>query len=341
MFFEAFFGDEVRLFYRLQKKSISQKNTKEDRREFSHITKHGTVIRDGDVIRVLIKTDMSHLLDSHPEVTCLNPGAPKADRVYQKVFYNRGVLREGNRGIYLPDEYDLAIQNHLHGRYVLCLAMNGYSSIKPEQCQTWGVQQGAYEIACRNILKTVWRYLRKQFPDLDIRLLHGSSNMGVDRAIIEAAQELRRPMLGFSCPEYAFYVTDENNFPMYIASSVEEYSDAFVRSGNILIAANGRLQAYRMDIRAVFEHDKVFIPINVLRLISTLGGPPAKSPKGYIEDAVAHFENRVYMVGQRRPNVPGNVIHDPWKAALHELGEVLVDQCRHLLDPEVGLEVTL
>ncbi|GEM_PF-692648 len=309
--------------------------------DLSSITQNGLVTRDGDVVLVLIKKDMSSLLGRDPLVTCLNPEALEPERVYQKEFRQRGVVHSGNRGIYLPNEYDLAIQDHLRGRYVLRLAMNGYSSIKPEQCRAWGIAPGAYEVACRHLLKTVWRYLRGQFPDLDIRFLHGSSDMGVDRAIIEAAKELRRPMLGFSCPEYAFYVPDADDFPMYIAASVAEYSDAFVRSCDVLIAANGRLQAYRMDIHAVFEHDRVFIPINVLRLISTLAYPPPKNANGEIEDAVAHFEQRVYIVGQHRLNIPGDLAHDPWKGALHELGEILVQQCRHLLPPEVGLEVTL
>ncbi len=89
----------------------------------------------------------------------------------------------------------------------------------------------------------------------------------------------------------------------------------------------------------MFEHDKVFIPINVLRLISTLAGPPPKNAAGQIEDAVAHFEQRLHMIGQDRPHVPGTVAHDKWKSALWELGEVLIDVCRHQLDPEIGLEV--
>ncbi len=208
--------------------------------DMSMITEHGLVIRDEErTHRVLVRKDMSHLLGKDPAVTCLNPDAPENERVYQKVFTKRR--------IYLPSEYDLAVTNHLKGRYVLVLAMNGYSSIKPEQCAAWGIKPGAYEHACRNLLKTVWATLRKEFPDLDIRLVHGSSDLGVDRAIIQAATELRRETLGFSCPEYAFYVPDDDDFPMYIAATVAEYSDAFVRSADVLIAANGRLQAYRMN----------------------------------------------------------------------------------------------
>lgn len=301
--------------------------------DLTTVTKHGLVIRDGNRTLILVKKDMSHLLGKDPDVSCLNPDAPKAKRVYQKVF--------NQRKIYLPEEYDLAVSEQLNGRYVLVLAMNGYSSIKPDQCAAWGIREGAYEVACKNLLKAVCRHLQAQFPDIDIRLAHGSSDMGVDRAIIDAANELRRPMLGFSCAEYAFYVKDGTDFPMHIAATVDEYSEGFVRSADVLIAANGRKQAFRMDIRAVFEYDKVLIPVNVIRLISTLGGPPAKSPDGTILDAVAHFEQRMCMIGQRRPTAPGSIAHDPWKSAIHELGEFLVDRCRHVLDPEVGLEVRI
>ncbi|HBP00221.1 MAG: hypothetical protein UU48_C0006G0007 [Candidatus Uhrbacteria bacterium GW2011_GWF2_41_16] len=286
---------------------------------------HGSIrrVEGKTIVEIRGKT---HLLNE-PGVTCLNSDTLEGERIYQKIFLRKK--------IYLPDEYEQAVAENLKGRFVLVLAMNGYSSLRPQQCAAWGVQVGAYEKACEVLLTQVTNWLRQQFPDIDVRFIHGASDIGVDKVIVHTANTLRRTQLGFSCPEYMFYVKDDD-VPVYVAPTVREYSDAFVRSSDILIAANGRLQAYRMDIQAVFDYDKSFIPVNVLRLISTTGGPPAKNAAGQIEDAVAHFEQRVHIIGQRRLNDFGQ---DKWRAAILEINDVMTNICRQILPFDIGLEV--
>lgn len=287
------------------------------------LRQHGRVYRDGDatVVEIMGK---SWLLNE-PGVTCANPTAPEPDRIYRKVF--------AKKKIYLPDEYDRAVAECLSGRDVFVLGMNGYSSIKPEKCREYGIDPGAYEIACEELLEFAIRSLRAAFPDIDVRVIHGASAMGVDLAIQRCARRvLRESELGFSCPEYLFYVQDDS-YPVYVASSVHDYSQSFVRSCNVLIAANGRLQAFRMDIAAVFEHDKYLIPVNVIKLISRTGSPAAKNALGQIEDAVAHYEQRVFQVGKQ---VTEGTAADRWKATGSEVRDVLVNIARHVLPKEIS-----
>ncbi|MEZ4534184.1 MAG: hypothetical protein R3D26_04120 [Cyanobacteriota/Melainabacteria group bacterium] len=91
----------------------------------------------------------------------------------------------------------------------------------------------------------------------------------MDWAIIKAARDLNRPHLGHSCPKFMFYVEDDTD-PVYVAETSR--IRLFVRrSLDILIAANGRMQAFRHDIMAVFEKMKHASFVNVLKSISTNG----------------------------------------------------------------------
>lgn len=309
-------GRRVTLSFRLPKPAFGDA-------EKDLLRQHGRVYRDGDttVVEIMGKA----WLLNEPGVTCVNPAAPEPDRVYRRVF--------AKKKIYLPDEYDRAVAECLSGRDVFVLGMNGYSAIKAEKCREYGIDPGAYEIACEELLEFAIRSLRAAFPDIDVRVIHGASAMGVDLAIQRCARRvLRDSELGFSCPEYLFYVQDDA-YPVYVASSVHDYSQSFVRSCNVLIAANGRLQAFRMDIAAVFEHDKYLIPVNVIKLISRTGSPAAKNALGQIEDAVAHYEQRVFQVGKQ---VTEGTAADRWKATGSEVRDVLVNIARHVLPKEIS-----
>ena len=290
------------------------------------LRKEGRIYREGatTVVEIMGK---AYLL-KEPGVTCVNPEAPEADRIYRKIFTKKK--------IYLPDELEAAISECLPNRYRMVLAMNGYSSIKPAQCAAWGVKVGAYEKACSVLLDYTVNKARSRFRDMALCCVHGASDMGVDKAVMDYCRKERIQQMGFNCPQYMFYVLDDD-IPVYVAATVEEYSRAFVKTADVLIAANGRLQAFRMDIMAVFEYDKVVIPVNVLKLISTTGGPPARNADGTIEDAVAHFLQRVYFVGQHV--FESGLNRDAWANALTELDQILTHIMRHILPPEVGLEV--
>ncbi len=234
------------------------------------------------------------------------------------------------RQIFLPDEYDQA-RKVLAGRDVIVLGMNGYSSLKPAMLTRWGVPECAYEAACSQLLATVIKKMMDCYTGVDIRVVHGASDMGVDKAIITAALHMGRPQLGFNCPKWMFYVPDNDDFPVYVGESSDAYADRFIESLDVLIAANGRLQAFRHDIMAAFEKMKYVIPVNVMGSISTNGGPEAIGVDGHIEDAVTAFESRVFMVSQQLGYIPKQ---DAWKNSIDRACNVVEYICRNMLSPQ-------
>lgn len=286
------------------------------------LAKEGTIERTGSGFTVRVKGKT--YLKGRPGVICENPKAKEAERIYAKTFTRKR--------IYMPDEYDRAVREILSGNDVIVLGMNGYSELNDEQCRGWGVRPGAYEQACIGILKAVYTTLTNAFEGVDIRFADGASafdQKGVDWAIIKAARDLNRPHLGHSCPKFMFYVEDDTD-PVYVAETQADYASSFVDSLDILIAANGRMQAFRHDIMAVFEKMKHVIPVNVLKSISTNGGLPAVDADGRIEDAVETFEQRVHMVAQR-------IVYsssDPYRSLVGHICEEATGIVRPLISPE-------
>jgi len=152
--------------------------------------------------------------------------------------------------------------------------------------------------------------------------------MGVDQAVIEIAGKMNIIQLGHSCPEFMMYVKDDD-IPVYVAEDREAYADSFINSLDILIAANGRYHAFQHDIDAAFKKLKYVLPVNVIRSISTTGGPPAIGPDGKIEDAVTAFEQRVRLVATQM-GINGN---DQWKMLKHHLTGTVVSICRQIISP--------
>ncbi len=210
-----------------------------------------------------------------------------------------------HKPIFFPNQYKQAKETYLVGNDVIVIGMNGYSLLTDQTCREWGVRPGAYEAACERLLRDIISHLWEVFPGVDIRLVHGASNMGIDNVIMRVAGNdgLNITQLGHSCPEFMMYVEDDD-VPVYVAKNKEAYADAFINSLDILIAANGRAHAFVHDIDAAFKKLKYVIPVNILKAISTNGGPPAMDRDGNIEDAVAAFEERVFMVSAQLGQTP-------------------------------------
>jgi hypothetical protein len=283
------------------------------------LSTEGTIEKQADG-SFIVRVQGKPYLSSEAGVVCENPQAKPEDQIHSKVFTRKR--------IFLPNQYKEAVQSVLTGNDVVVLAMNGYSSITPEKLLAWGVRPGAYEAACEGILKSVYQSLTTAYPGIDIRFADGASPLGVDKAVIKTARDLNRPHLGHSCPRFMFYVQDDED-PVYVADSQAAYAEAFIDSLHLLIAANGRKQAFEHDIDAVFKKLKQLITVNVLRAISTTGGPPATDGKGNIEDAVACFEQRVHMMGQRT-----YAAIDTYSGLVGSICERSTDVIRPLLSPE-------
>lgn len=283
------------------------------------VTSEGLVRRQDDgsfIVKVRGATHMRGM----DQVVCENPDAADADQIFSRVFRRKP--------IYLPEEYDRAHAEILRGTDVVVLALNGYSALSPQKCREYGVKPGAYEAACYSIFDGAIDGLLKAYRGIDIRIAHGASGMGVDGVQLKVAKHRNLKQLGHSCPKFMFYVEDDE-VPVYVADSQLAYADRFVDSLDILIAANGREQAFRHDILAVFSKLKHMIPINVLKAISDNGGPPAIGPDNKIEDAVAAYETRIHAAS--RMVVTGG---DPFVDAKAHALEQTRAIARNLISPE-------
>lgn len=233
--------------------------------------------------------------------------------------------------IFLPGEYDLAIASCLSGTNVFVLGMNGYSSLSHDQCVAYGIQYGAYEIACAALLAEITKKLRTEYEGIDVRLVHGASDMGVDKAAINVGLKLNIPQLGFSCPNYMMYVEDDD-IPVYVAKNEAEYCEAFTDALNVLITCNGRKTTFSMDIDAMFKKYKDVVPINIIQAISNNGGPPAINEDGEIEDAVAFWYLKMHHVAVQM----GIAGIDNWPDAKDKVGNIVSDICRRTMPPHVA-----
>jgi len=285
------------------------------------IGQEGRIYREGGSVVVEVP-GKAYLLDIEG-VICTNPDDDEMARIYRRVFRKKQV--------YLPHEYDRAVAEHLSGRDVLVIGANGYSRLSADQCRAYGVEVGSYETAAAKMLYEMIRSAQEQHPGVSIRLVHGASDMGIDRSLISVASKLNLNNLGFSCPKFMFYVRDDDT-AVYVGESQEAYADAFVRSLDLLVAVNGREQAFKHDISAVFRHQKHLIPVNLLRVISSNGGPPAIMDDGSIGDAVALFEQRVHHVGLSIRS---------WQDLLDSTARTVSDMCRSNLSPERAYGYTL
>lgn len=248
------------------------------------------------------------------------------DKVCRKLFTRKK--------IYLPGEEAKAVQDILAGPDVVVLGMNGYSALSAERCQAWGIKPGAYEAACQKLLHNVVRKLQAQYAGVNVRIVHGASNMGVDEAVMSTCRKLNLINLGHNCPRWMIYVQDDDE-PVYVAQNQSEYSRSFVRSLDILIAANGAQQSFSHDIAAAFEFQKHVIPINLIGSISTTGGPAAISPKGLIEDAVAAFNRLIHQI-----NVQTNrAEYDAYADLCGKVESTVINIARPMLSPARAYQV--
>jgi len=287
----------------------------------------GEVYKDGDLTIVRFQGDSSH---EHAEGTELeNPDAPEEKRIYRKVFKTKTV--------YLPHELESA-RKILIGTDSITLGITGYSVIKDQNLLEWGVAKGAYEAACKDLIANMVLQLRGDFPGVNVRFVHGASEMrgkdgipqGVDSAIINLAREFNDiSQLGHSCPNYMMWVPDDD-IPVWVANTAQEYSDTFVANLDILLSAGGRQTALRHDLWAALQLGKCMIPIDVIGRIAK-NPPPARDHNNVVQDATRAFEECIFPM----PHVQGTNLDTRYTAMVRHVREVCSDHARtRLLSPD-------
>ncbi len=291
------------------------------------ITREGVVERTayGFVVRVQNpKVDMGI-----PDVFCENPGEPEDKCIHRKQFTKKH--------IFLASEFSAATEAIISGLDIFVLSMNGYSQISEAQCRQYGFKLGAYEESCAATLRSVIKGLRKSFRGASIRMTSGASELGVDLAIERVAKEFNIPCLGFSCPRYMLYVNDDER-PVYVANTEEEYADTYISSLDLLIATGGREQALKHDVAAACIYNKRIHFIDLLSALSTTGGVPAttKGPDGIIrvENAARAFGTNISFFsreGAIRSTPAGG---DLWNSIFRDARLVAKQVCRNKMSAE-------
>lgn len=279
------------------------------------LQRDGTITKEGNIFVVRAMGSSLAYIDG---VICENSEAPVEERVYRKEFYNKK--------IYLPDEYDLASQNILIGENTVVLGMTGYSRIGTEKCEQWGITEEVYIAACENFLGLTVHDLKREFPNINVKIVEGASDLGVDRAAISVADSLNLTHLGFSCPKFMFYVKD-NEDPVYVAESQKAYADAFIRSLNILYSVGGRMQALHHDMMAAVYYNKNLVLLDILGSICRNGAPQARDSSGRIENATAAFINSVRLLSSNIRG-PGS-----YTDHVREASNVTIDTARMVIGP--------
>jgi hypothetical protein len=290
------------------------------------LSKNGSIVRwkDGTVaVRVGKKP-----WGDQAGVVCVNQSDPENERIYEKAFENKK--------IYLSHEYEKAIAEVIAQPDSVVLSMNGYSQITAEQCVKYGVQAGDYEEACSAILREAIIRLKKTFSGASLKLVYGASDTGVDKAIEVVAREFNLTLLGFSCPEFMMYVKDDD-IPVYVAKTIADYADFYIRSLDLLIATGGRAHALTHDISASCVYNKRIHFIDVLNSLSSTGGVPATISDGKggykVDNAAAAFGRNISFFSRDDAvaNMPNS--GDKWDAIFANVNSVAVEVCRQKMSP--------
>ena len=283
------------------------------------------VIYDGKVWRengkVIVEVvNEPYSLDYGAE--CINLEAPEDERIYRKVFTRKQ--------IFLPDEYQQAMNVLRSNPADFVLSMNGFSRLTKEWLEKYGIREGAYEQACIAIMKNMIDRLRDEFPGARLHLTYGASDMGVDWAIEEVAGDPKYnlDLLGFSCPRYMLYVKDDH-IPVYVSPNSDLYADYYIKSLDFLVSTGGRDQALKHDIMAACIFQKRIHFVNVLSLLSDNNIPAVIIENGEtkIENAPAAFETNISSSNIN--DIPIVVINgDKWSALFENIAAYVIGACR-------------
>lgn len=293
----------------------------------------GTIKREkkgGVIVVEIIKDKKTDYLLEIPEVVCVSTKVQqkKGIWVYQKMFKKKK--------IFLPHEYTIAVKECVEHPDNLVLSMNGYSMLSKEFCDELSIKPGAYEEACASILRQSISTISNKFPGAALRLIYGASDLGVDKAIEMVARELNIFPLGFSCPKFMFWVNDDD-IPVYVANTKDDYADTYIRTLDLLIATGGREHALQHDIFAACRYNKRIHFIDVLSLLSPTGSVPSTKvqPDGSIRvtnAAAAMGRNLSYFS-------PAQIVQetptdgDQWDAVYSNISSVTTQVCRNKMTP--------
>ena len=260
---------------------------------------------------------------------CINLEAPELERIYRKIFTKKP--------IFLPNEYQQAMNALRTNPADFVLSMNGFSSLTSEWLEKYGIKEGAYEQACIAIMKNVIDKLRSEFPGARLHLTYGASDMGVDWAIEKVASDpgYNLDLLGISCLRYILYAKDDD-IPVYVAPNKDLYADCYIESLDFLVSTGGRDQSLKHDIMAACLFQKRIHFVDVLNLLSNNNVPAVVIENGEtkIENAPATFGRNISSSNVSDIPVVAPIGGDKWNSLFYNISANAVEVCRGKMPPD-------
>ncbi len=223
-----------------------------------------------------------------------------------------------------------AIAQHRKGEDVVVYGMSGYSLLGKERCAGLNIKSGQYEAMVSSLLIQSIRAQQESIRGINIRLAYGSSATGVDLEIENVARKENIPLLGFTCPDYLWWVNNSPDGPMIcICKDKNDYCEQYIGALDILFAANGGPVSYQMDIKAATEHFKPIIALNVLQVLGA--STPAFTPDGKVADAVGVL-NKMYNIINFSPS-SATTVPDLYPAVSKQFCATVVGITRTMVSP--------
>lgn len=248
----------------------------------------------------------------------------------------------GDRFLTDRDQIVAAIKQHREGNNVVLLGFSGYSDLNEKRCADLNIRVGEYEKASVGLIEACVHGLRRELGNPTIKFVHGSSDMGIDQSIEAVCLAMECERLGFSCPEYLWWVNSatgptvcvmtKENALSPVGTNEQAYCDAYVQAVDILFAANGGKVSYEMDVRAATLYHKRVVILDVLR---TLGARiQGFDQSGKVLDAAAAFVERFHIIhaGDALFQSPNDI----FKATREALVERIVGLARNIVSPEMA-----
>ena len=133
-----------------------------------------------------------------------------------------------------------------------------------------------------------------------------------------------------------FYVEDDER-PVYIAASKDDYGDRFIRSLDILFCTGGREHALAQDVAASCLYGKRIHFVDILSQLSSHGTVPAttvdKSGRRRINNAAAAFGKNISFFSTADRSYQAQMSGDPWPDLFRNSLDIATGECRRRMSP--------